>query len=986
MGKEKKSKQQTNISNFRRENEFNTFSKLIYPHLESLGYPPRQSRFFDEQTWVHKRGKRKGPYDGAFKNDSGIILLVEAKSEKRILSKSDENQLFDYCLGESFPIPPPYALLSNGKDFQWYKRLKDRSGEFSYTPCDEILWSKALEQKGSGLLTEQLTLKQVIRLLKIVREKIFDDLTNSYFSEGYIFSTSKLETRKIKFEKVLETRKSFVDPTLEKATEETAIRSVISSIALSLTLKVLFIKIITDRQDNPFPKAIKKEFKKYAESFPGILEAEPYDVLDFSSHCEEFLVEVMSSVSITQALVFEDRDNPIGDIWDGLVRSEELDLQVKSLGNVYTPPVIVNSMVDRAEKALGGWKSKKVLEPACGSGHFVREIYKRMCNVYLGKVGNKEKIIQAHLKTISHIKAIDIDPFAVQTTQLGMFLELYKTPALWKAIAPNGYFDFSIVVKQGDFIENKFFINFSKFAPDLVIGNPPYGIKVNKKIADQFDVGSNDSYGCFISKSLNILPNEGKLLFILSSTFLTNRTHKNLRKQIFNNSLIESIYTLHRNVFSNRDVFCCIFDITKRSKEKEINDHLYHFYDAWPIHPSKPEFLTALKAWSKNKDHVLLKESLGNYSFPQHLMNLRLMPPKPKEVENKLSDINLGIDIDLTSHEDHIFPIVAGLPSLYLFCVDKEYKDYIRKKNINFPKIGNIKGLEIKRNQKWIPMIKLWQVAQVKQGLATADDKYFLRKTPGVIPNARRKYIKDVDLRCIIDQSEISSLTLDEKENGIKVLDRKREKYFVPFDKGGEQNTEKGELRLFWSPVDYWIDWSKKSVTILKERNTWPAGTPKKPRFQNKRYYFISGIRFSRAGLYAPTFELSFGGVFGDKGSLIIPSTGAITKYLLGLLCSPLIRYLTKNFLQHTVMTEIDIIRQIPIVVPTEEQFKDIIKSVDTILLEKNKGNYAKSEMNECWEKIYDLFAIPKEDQIEIETWFKRRYPHFGRAIQQDKP
>ena len=59
MGKEKKSKQQTNISNFRRENEFNTFSKLIYPHLESLGYPPRQSRFFDEQTWVHKRGKKK---------------------------------------------------------------------------------------------------------------------------------------------------------------------------------------------------------------------------------------------------------------------------------------------------------------------------------------------------------------------------------------------------------------------------------------------------------------------------------------------------------------------------------------------------------------------------------------------------------------------------------------------------------------------------------------------------------------------------------------------------------------------------------------------------------------------------------------------------------------------------------------------------------------------------------------------------------------
>ncbi|MEZ4873075.1 MAG: hypothetical protein R2827_12720 [Bdellovibrionales bacterium] len=64
-------------------------------------------------------------------------------------------------------------------------------------------------------------------------------------------------------------------------------------------------------------------------------------LLIFQKFGEEFISETMSSASISQALVFEDRDNPIGDIWDGLVESEELDLQVKSLGNVYTPPEIV---------------------------------------------------------------------------------------------------------------------------------------------------------------------------------------------------------------------------------------------------------------------------------------------------------------------------------------------------------------------------------------------------------------------------------------------------------------------------------------------------------------------------------------------------------------------------------------------------------------------------------------------------------------------
>ena len=40
-------------------NESNTFSKLIYSYLkEELGYPERKNQFFDEQTYVRKRGKK----------------------------------------------------------------------------------------------------------------------------------------------------------------------------------------------------------------------------------------------------------------------------------------------------------------------------------------------------------------------------------------------------------------------------------------------------------------------------------------------------------------------------------------------------------------------------------------------------------------------------------------------------------------------------------------------------------------------------------------------------------------------------------------------------------------------------------------------------------------------------------------------------------------------------------------------------------------
>ena len=116
-------------------NEFNTFSKLIYPYLnETLGYPLRKTQFFDEQAYVGKRGQKKGPYDGAFVDEhKRILLLVEAKREGKTLTQQDCEQAFDYCFGESFSIPPPYVLVSNGKDHKWFRRAKNGE-DFTYKP------------------------------------------------------------------------------------------------------------------------------------------------------------------------------------------------------------------------------------------------------------------------------------------------------------------------------------------------------------------------------------------------------------------------------------------------------------------------------------------------------------------------------------------------------------------------------------------------------------------------------------------------------------------------------------------------------------------------------------------------------------------------------------------------------------------------------------------------------------------------------------
>lgn len=583
-------------------NEANTFSNLIYPYLkEDLGYPERKSQFFDEQTYVRKRGNKKGPYDGAFIDEhKRVLLLVEAKREGKKLDQKDRNQAFDYCLGESFSIPPPYVLVSNGREHQWFRRSKD-ADEFSYKTCEQTHYQSLLEEAGSGFFTEEISLKKLNSVLSKIRKNIFEDFTKEYFPKEYSFSSSKLGSREQNFIRILNTRKTFVDSSLEKVKEGKAIKAILSSISLSLVLKILFIKIIYDRKKEPLPVNLIQKIDQLSSDFPGILKVEPYDVLRLSEQCKEDIRNKLIHFRVVHALFFESTDNPIGEIWDKLVESEQLDLQVKSLGNVYTPQAIVKAMVDSVEKTLGDWNNKNILEPACGSGHFVREVYNRKRDFYLNShPGLKSKPVKVHQKVLNHIRAIDIDPFAVQTTQLGMFLELYRSSALWKALAPDEKFDFSKVVAQGDFLEDGFFKKFSDFKPDLIIGNPPYGVKVTDTTKKHFNLKNKDSYGCFILQSINTLKDQGHLLFIVSNTFLMTKTHESLRKEIFNRAQIKSVFQLHRNAFPGRDVFPCIFHLKKESvSEKNRDSTYYEFIDAWPIHPKDKDYELALSYLKK---------------------------------------------------------------------------------------------------------------------------------------------------------------------------------------------------------------------------------------------------------------------------------------------------------------------------------------------------------------------------------------------------
>lgn len=546
-------------------------------------------------------------------------------------------------------------------------------------------------------------------------------------------------------------------------------------------------------------------------------------------------------------------------------------------------------------------------------------------------------------------------------------------------MAPKGKFNFSRVVDRCDFLDTGFFSKLSNFTPDLVIGNPPYGVKVSDTVKDHFCLGNDDSYGCFIVRGLELLSHMGCLSFVVSNTFQTTKTHQELRGIIFRTARIDKILQLHRAAFRGRDVFCCLIEFTKESIIN--NDYFYRYCDAWPIHPTSNEYLHALGNYCVSSKFVISSDKFAEYQTNARLAGLRRNPPTLKQLENLYNTRQLTGIRNLVQSQRAPFPICGGNQSLFLLVADIEFSDLIKNSTAVFPTLGEIDCLEIiRRENSNSKLIKLWQVARVITGLQTSDDERFLRKTPGVVPNARRRYIKDVDLNLTLHDVQLRRLSESQKADGISIIDRSATPHFVPFDKGGEQDIESGELRSFWSPVDYWIDWSHDSVQELKRRNRSKSKGVKRPRFQNSQFYFQEGIRFSPAGLYAPAFELSFGGVPGHKGSLILPIQSSIVNYLLGILCSPVVRYLTKNFLQHTVMTEADIVKQIPIPVPTASQLQEIDQLVVEVITAKREArdySVAHAAINEI---VGDLFGIDANENSEIERWMLRRYPNLGRS------
>lgn len=332
---------------------------------------------------------------------------------------------------------------------------------------------------------------------------------------------------------------------------------------------------------------------------------------------------------------------------------------VKKKGVVYTPPYLVQFLVDKNMPLDKPKEHFKILDPACGSGIFLVGAFKRMIQWW--RVRNnwekpqKENIEELKELLLSNIYGCDIEEEAVRLTYFSLSLALLDALSpkeIWKNVHFDNLMgknlfpsDFFKTIQEGHLM--------SDF--DLVIGNPPFESKftdwaltVNadegKDNHDRPRIPDKQIALLFLEQSLKLLREGGKCCLILPSgpVLYNNKTHK-FKRYLFENAYFKEIcdftplraklfigssssakpaviaVTAEKRKPEGKPVYHIIFRRTRASGEK-IEFEVDH-YDIHPV-----VYQTALdspKVWQANfmgggrlhqlVDRVASEHTLGDF-------------------------------------------------------------------------------------------------------------------------------------------------------------------------------------------------------------------------------------------------------------------------------------------------------------------------------------------------------------------------------------
>lgn len=508
---------------------------------------------------------------------------------------------------------------------------------------------------------------------------------------------------------------------------------------------------------------------------------------------------------------------------------------------------------------------------------------------------------------------------------------------------------------------------------DIILGNPPYGgTKISDALKTRLGLASKDPYGAFIAKFLGRrrrpthLAHGGILAYIVSDTFMTIKSHKELRDLMLENRL-HSMVRVHSDTFKATVNTAIV--LAERLEEDKAD--------------SKPILMADFTNTSIHAAHDRFEQ----------LMSRVVQYVQPEYTTESLeSDGTLYMKgSDWTSESNPEYAIYTYPQSLILTNTNHPFfvaspKLFGLMNDTNSTRIEKtidgkiVNAREIKLNDKIIEIVKLGEIADVKVGLQTGDNEAYLFQNPEARGNYRsindfsEFLLKDADLEKIRNNETLRLAVIDE---GISKDNPVSERYFggryiVPYDKGGESDSNEGWMPNYYVKPQYFLNWCEEyAITLNNENLLRPKST--KPYVRNKTFYFKKGISFSDTGEYSPTYRLGFQSIFDQKGSNIVLENDSILEEVLLILPSKNIKFFVRAFINHTVSSHADNQKDILIVI-NKKQTKHFIHSICSRQKQSPQYDYASHEQLEIDALVYQAYGLNWADIREVENWYERRY------------
>ena len=196
----------------------------------------------------------------------------------------------------------------------------------------------------------------------------------------------------------------------------------------------------------------------------------------------------------------------------------------------------------------------------------------------------------------------------------------------------------------------------------------------------------------------------------------------------------------------------------------------------------------------------------------------------------------------------------------------------------------------------------------------------------------------------------------------------------MPYDKGGESDSEGGWLPNYNVPTDYFIDWSEEAVScLLNDGRIRPTSGRPYPR--NVESFFQSGITFSRTGFYAPTFRFNSSAAYDTEGCMLFVPDTVFLEDIIGFCASRFLKYQLKVFVGHTVHCQIDELKQAVLPVDSVVDIRTDVMSIAEKQDRDTRYDYASEEQLDIDKAVYDAYGLLRLDIFDVETWYARRYP-----------